>query len=222
MLCYNLEVQRKGCGKASQPKGYLLAYMKQIKEEDNKPRTKLEELVEVILDERIVERKMSMGALLAKSEKERLVKFLNNKQDVFAWSHKYMPKIDSNYTCHKLNIDLDYPTVEQKPRCFSPENSKAINDDVDRLLEIGVIEEYKYPNWVSNPVVVKKNNRNERVCIDFTNLNKVCPKDGFLLPKIDQIVGATIGYQRMSFLDAYFGYNKIPMKKEDRIHMHSS
>ena len=45
---------------------------------------------------------------------------------------------------------------------------------------IGVIEECKYPNWISNPVGVKKKNGKDRVCIDFTNWNKVCPKDSFL------------------------------------------
>ena len=57
------------------------------------------------------------------------------------------------------------------------------------------------------------------MCINFTNLNKTCPKDCFPLPKIDQMMDATIGYLRMSFLDAYSGYKQIPMKKEDRIHI---
>ena len=67
-------------------------------------------------------------------------------------------------------------------------------------------------------MVVKKKNRKDRVCIDFTNLNKACPRDIFPLPKIDQMVDATIEYPRMSFLDLYYGYNQIPMKKEDRTH----
>ena len=71
---------------------------------------------------------------------------------------------------------------------------------------------------MSNVVVVKKKNGKRRVCIDFTNLNKACPKDSFPLPKIDQLVDATAKYERMSFLDAYSGYNQIRMKKEDRIH----
>lgn len=56
---------------------------------------------------------------------------------------------------------------------------------MDRLLEIEALEECKYPSWVSNPLVVKKKNGKDRVCIDFTNLNKVCPKYNFPLPNID-------------------------------------
>ena len=54
--------------------------------------------------------------------------------------------------------------------------------------------------------------------MDFTHLNKACPKDSCPLSRIDQMVDATTGYNRMSFLDAYSGYNQIPMNPEDRVH----
>jgi hypothetical protein len=53
------------------------------------------------------------------------------------------------------------------------------------------------------------------VCIDYTSLNKHYPKDPFPLPRIDQIIESTAGCVRISFLDAYFGYNQIKLKKED-------
>ena len=56
------------------------------------------------------------------------------------------------------------------------------------------------------------------MCIDFSNLNKACPKDSYPLLKIDQLVDATAGYERMSFLDTYFSYNQIKMNEKDRIH----
>ena len=93
-----------------------------------------------------------------------------------------------------------------------------ISNKVDRLLEIDAIKPCQYPKWLSNLVVVKKKNGKWRVCIDFTNLNKACSKDSYPLPKIDQLVDATAGYERMCFLDAYSGYNQIKMNKKDRIH----
>jgi hypothetical protein len=70
--------------------------------------------------------------------------------------------------------------------------------------------------WVSNPVIVpKKNTDVQRVCVDYTSLNKHCPKDPFPLPRIDQIIDSIAGCERLSFLDAYSGYNQIKLKKED-------
>ena len=69
---------------------------------------------------------------------------------------------------------------------------------------------------MDNPVLVpKKNTKVLRMCIDFTSLNKHCPKDHFPLPRIDQIVDSTAGCERLSFLDAYSGDNQIRMKQED-------
>ena len=56
-------------------------------------------------------------------------------------------------------------------------------------------------------VIVKKKNVKGRVCVNFTDLNKTCPKDPFLMPQINQLVDATVGYLRMSFLDAFQGYH---------------
>ena len=119
---------------------------------------------------------------------------------------------------HFLNIDLMYPLVRQKQKIFALERNKIVNKEVDRLLEIDVIEPYQYPQWLSNVVVVKKKNDKWRVYIDFTNLNKACLKDSYPLPKTDQLVDVTTGYERMSFLDAYSRYNQIRMNERDRIH----
>jgi hypothetical protein len=70
---------------------------------------------------------------------------------------------------------------------------------------------------VSNPVIVpKKNTDVRRVCVDYTSLNKHCPKDPFPLPRIDQIIDSTVGCARLFFLDAYLGYNQIKLKVEDK------
>jgi hypothetical protein len=73
----------------------------------------------------------------------------------------------------------------------------------------------KYPEWLANTVMVKKANGKWRMCIDFTDLNKPCPKDEFPLPRIDSLVDATASSELMSLLDCYSGYHQIWMKKED-------
>jgi hypothetical protein len=85
------------------------------------------------------------------------------------------------------------------------------------LENAGFIKEIKTSSWVSNPVIVpKKNTDVQRVCVDYTSLNKHYPKDPFPLPRIDQIIDSTAGCARLSFLDAYSSYNQIKLKKEDK------
>ena len=66
--------------------------------------------------------------------------------------------------------------------------------EVQKLKEIGVIREIFFLEWLANTVVVKKKNGKWKVCVDFTNLNRACPKDLFPMPKIDQLVDATYGH----------------------------
>ena len=67
-------------------------------------------------------------------------------------------------------------------------------------------------------MLVPKPNEKWRTCVDFTNLNKACPKDCFPLPRIDQLVDATAGHEVLSFMDAYSGYNQITMHPPDEEH----
>ena len=82
-------------------------------------------------------------------------------------------------------------------------------------MEAGSIREVQYPEWVANVVLVKNSSGKWRVCTDFTDLNKACPKDSFPLPRIDQLVDATAGHELLSFMDAYSGYNQIRMDPKD-------
>ena len=78
---------------------------------------------------------------------------------------------------------------------------------MNKLKQAETIKEVFYPEWLANTVVVKKKNRKWRVCVDFTDLNKVYPKDSFPMPRIDQLVDTTVGHLRMSFLDVFQGYH---------------
>lgn len=92
---------------------------------------------------------------------------------------------------------------KQRPHRSSDIHVRAIREEVDKLKEARAIKEVYYPKWLANTVVVKKKNGMWRVCVDFTDLNKACPKDPFPVPKIEQLVDATFGHPRISFLDAF-------------------
>ena len=91
-----------------------------------------------------------------------------------------------------------------------------MREEVTKLKQAGAIKEVFYPEWLTNTMVVKKKSEKRRVCIDFTDLNKACPTDPFPMPKIDQLVDATVGHPRMSFLDAFQGYYQIPLALDDQ------
>ena len=88
--------------------------------------------------------------------------------------------------------------------------------EIQRLKEVGVIREIYFSEWLVNTVVVKKKNGKWKVCVDFTNLNRACPKDLFPMLKIDQLVYATYRHPMMSFLDTFQGYHQIALAPEDQ------
>lgn len=83
----------------------------------------------------------------------------------------------------------------QKKRRSAIQHTKAVIEEVDRLLEANAIREVYYPDWLSNTVVVLKKNGKWRVCVNFTSLNRACPNDSFPLPRLDKLVDATARYQ---------------------------
>ena len=110
---------------------------------------------------------------------------------------------DPGFICHHLNVNPTVLPTKQPPRCLSKEHSDAIKEEVNKLKQAGAIKEVFYPEWSTNTMVVKKKNVKWRVCVDFTDLNKACPKDLFPMSWIDRLVDATMGHPRMSFLDAF-------------------
>jgi hypothetical protein len=122
-----------------------------------------------------------------------------------------MPGVPRELVEHALNVDPKARPVKQPLWQFDEPKRKAIAAELHRLENAGFIREIKASTWVSNPVIVPKKNTD----IDYTSLNKHCPKDPFPLPRIDQIIDSTAGCARLSFLDAYSGYNQIKLKKED-------
>ena len=83
--------------------------------------------------------------------------------------------------CYRLNIDPQAKPMRQKRRVLDVDRYKVLQDEVDHLLKIGFIRESHYHDWLTNPMLFLKSNGNWRTCIDFTNLNKACPKDNFPL-----------------------------------------
>jgi hypothetical protein len=136
---------------------------------------------------------------------------------MFAWCPVDMRGIPRELTEHELKIIPNAKPVKQSMPRYNPEKAKSMGEEINRLLEAKFIREIKEATWLLPPVMVeKKDTKIYRMCIDFTALNKHCPKDYFPLPRIDQIIDSTTGCERLSFLDAYSRYNQIWLKVKDK------
>ncbi|KAG9442263.1 hypothetical protein H6P81_018117 [Aristolochia fimbriata] len=126
-----------------------------------------------------------------------------------------MPGLDPTIAVHKLVVKIGVKPVKQTQRRFHPELVPEIEKEVDKLLKANFIREVKYPSWITNVVPMKKKNGQIRVCVDFRDLNKACPKDDFPLSITKLMVDATTGHEVLSFMDGSSGYNQIRMDPKD-------
>ncbi|CAJ2653396.1 unnamed protein product [Trifolium pratense] len=161
-------------------------------------------------------RAVKIGTGLPELARKQLEACLKENADLFAWHASEMPGLDPNVACHQLTIDPAALPVVQRRRRQSPEKSEAAEKCVKDLLEANFISEARYTTWLSNVVLVKKSNGKWRMCCDYTDLNRACPKDSYPLPCIDRLVDNSSGFKLLSFMDAYSGYNQIPMAVADR------
>jgi hypothetical protein len=128
-----------------------------------------------------------------------------------------MPGVPRELIEHSLNIDPKATPKRQHLRRFADDRQDAIKKELAKLLSTGFIREVFHPEWLTNPVLVRKKNSNEwRMCVDYTDLNKHCPKDPFGLPRIDQVTDSMAGCDLLCFLDCYSGYHQIAIKEEDQ------
>ena len=146
--------------------------------EEHRTTTKpVEKLEEVFLDDSNHKRTAKIRTLASPAIRQELTAFLRSNRDVFAWTHEDMPGIDPSIIVHRLNMSPSFPPIRQKKQVFALERDQAIAEEVCKLQEASFIREVYYPDWLVNVVMVKKASGKWRMCVDFTYLNKACPKD---------------------------------------------
>jgi hypothetical protein len=127
-----------------------------------------------------------------------------------------MKGIPREVTEHSIRINPGSNPVKQRLRRFDEEKHKAIGEEIAKLLATRFIREINHPEWLANPILVWKKSGKWRICVDYTGLNKACPKDPSPLSCIDQVVDSTSGCEALSFLDAYSSYHQITTKEFDQ------
>ena len=136
-----------------------------------------------------------------------MILLLKEFRDVFAWDYNEMIGLDLGLVVHTLNLDPEARPVAQLARVIHTKIEEQIVKEVQKLLAAGFIKPIQHSRWLSNIVPVKKKNGQIRCCVDFRNLNQVCPKDKFLLPDMDLLIDSAIGNATFSFMDGFNGYN---------------
>ncbi|GJT56646.1 hypothetical protein Tco_0699712 [Tanacetum coccineum] len=152
------------------------------------------------------DQEIALGVTLAIEGLTELCALLKRNLDIFAWQPSDMTRVP-----------------QQKKRGEAHFGARAIQAEVQKLVEAGIMCEVYYHDRLSNPVLVKKHDGSWRMCVDFTDLNKACPQDCYPLPEIDWKVESLFGYPFKCFLDAYKGYHQIQMagSDEDKMAFHT-
>ncbi|GJR90559.1 reverse transcriptase domain-containing protein [Tanacetum coccineum] len=173
------------------------------------------EKINIAIHPEYPEQTIAIGSTLTEKGRKELCSLLTQNLDIFAWKPADMTGVPRNIAEHRLNIREGYSLVRQKKRGQAPERNKAIQEEVEKLVDAGIMKEVHYHSWLSNPVMVKKHDGTWQMCVDFKDVNNAWPKYCYPLPEIDWKVQSLCGYSFKCFLDAYKGYHQIKMAKED-------
>jgi hypothetical protein len=157
-----------------------------------------------------------VGADCSPEEIQTYTDLFKEFRDVFAWSYEEMPGIDPKIVEHEITTNLDAKPVRQKLCPVNPRKAAAIKAEVEKFLKAGFIYPIHLTQWVSNPMPVDKKQGTIRVCTNFRDLNKACPKDNYPTLFIDQIIDECAGFEAFSFMDGFSGYNQIQIKPKDQ------
>jgi hypothetical protein len=119
--------------------------------------------------------------------------------DIFAWKPADMPGVHRELIEHELHLDPQAKPVKQRLHHFIQDRKDAIKKEIARLLDVSFIKEVYHSDWLANPVLIPKKNKELRMCVNYTDLNKACKKDPFRLLLIDQVVDSTAGCSLFKF-----------------------
>ncbi len=144
--------------------------------------------------------------------RRRTPHFWGGSVTIFAWKLADNAGVPRELIEHELHLDPKAKPIKQWFRNFTQDKKDVIKREIARLLDVDFIKEVCHPDWLINPVLVPKKNKDWRMCVDYTDLNKACKKDPVGMPRIDQVVDSMAGYHHIP-LHCYLGYHHIPLKE---------
>nr|GEV33259.1 reverse transcriptase domain-containing protein [Tanacetum cinerariifolium] len=169
----------------------------------------------VALHPDFLDQKVVIEGSLSDKGRTELCSVLKKNLDIFTWKPSDMIGVPRSITEHRLNVWEGYTPVRQKKKSQASERARAIQAEVQKLVDARIMREVYCHDWLSNPIMVKKHDGSWRMCVDFTDLNRACPQDCYPLPEIDWKVESLCGYPFKCFLDAYKGFHQIQLAEAD-------
>nr|AAK92584.1 Putative retroelement [Oryza sativa Japonica Group] len=163
----------------------------------------------IMIDDADPTKLVSLGGDMGEEEAENILEVLKKNIDIFAWGSDEVGGVSTDLIMHYLAVKPDAKPRKQKLRKMFADRQEAAKAEIQKLLKAGVIQEIGHPEWLANPVLVRKSNGKWRI------LKQSMSEGRFPLPRIDQLVDSTAGCELMSFLDAYSGYHQIHMNSAD-------
>jgi hypothetical protein len=157
-----------------------------------------------------------IGASCSPDEIVTYTSLFKEFRDIFAWRYKEMPVIDLAIIVHEIKTYPRAKPVQQRLRPVHPCKAAAIKLEFEKLLKVSFIYPVALTESVSNPVLIDTKGGSIRVCVDYRDINKACPKDNFPTPFFDQIVDDCAGSEIFSLMDGFSGYNQINIAPEDQ------
>ncbi|GJU95712.1 reverse transcriptase domain-containing protein [Tanacetum coccineum] len=182
--------------------------------EGNPPATKqaVEERVKVAINPEYPEQTIMIGSTLTEEGRNKMCGLLQRNLDIFAWKPADMTDVPRYIVEYRLNVREGCSPVRQKKWGQAADRNQAIHKEVRKLVKARIMKKVHYHDWLSNPVMVKKHDDSWRMCVDFKDLNKACPKDGYLLPEIDWKVESLCGFPFKDIEETFKTLREINMK----------
>ena len=131
---------------------------------------------------------IKLSKALPPQVKAKYISLLSYFTNVFTWDYSDLKAYDTSIIQHLIPIKSNQKPFRQKLRRINPKLLPSIKKEVNRLYKAGIIVPIRFSDWISNLVPIRKKSGEIRLCIDFRNLNKVCLKDNYPLPKMDHIL----------------------------------
>jgi ribonuclease HI len=182
--------------------------------EDSKK--KLCDHLEVDIGTKEEPRMVKIGKTTPIEERNEIVKLLKEYRDVLAFSYDELKVYREDVIQYVIPLKEETKPFRQKLRQMNPKLAPLVQQELQKMLEAGIIAQTRHSSWCSNLVLARKKNGKIRICIDFRNLNIACSKDHYPLPKMETLLQKVTGSGMFSMLDGFSGYNQIRLKAEDR------